>query len=99
MRIAFMRLMSIVLQAGTRFGGLSSKTMDEANRPYTELVLGSNVAFAIAICEACPPGEADELFPLVFKLFESKGTVLAIMKALIEREVLQTSMCFSTLLF
>jgi neurofibromin 1 len=91
LRTGFMRLMNTILQNGTRFGGLGAKRTMTGSQPFSELVSGPNLALSIAVCEACPSSEADELLPVIFKIFESNGSILNLMKGLIEREVAQTS--------
>lgn len=91
LRIGFMRIIITILQNGTRFGALGAKRVAAGSRPFTDLVCDPNLALAIAACEACPSSETDEFLPVVFRLFESNGSVLSLMKGLVEREVAQTS--------
>jgi neurofibromin 1 len=49
------------------------------------------MALAVALVEACPPGEIDEVSLLLFRAFEAKGSLLQLAKVLVEREVTQTS--------
>lgn len=89
-RTAFMQLVSNILQQGTRFGGLAVKNA-AAPKVYFDALASPNLALAVAICEACPPNELDEISSLLFRVFESKGNLLSLMKVLIERDVALTS--------
>lgn len=90
-RTAFMQLITNILQQGTRFGGLATKGGTSAPKAYFDALTAPNLALAMAICESCPPGEVDEISMMLFRVFESKGTLLSLMKVLIEREVAQTN--------
>lgn len=98
LRGAFMQLVSRVLQQGTKFGGTSgglggpsAKRLSNAPKPYLDQLKDGNLALAVAIIEACPPSEVDEISLLLFRVFEAKGTLLALLKVLVDREVTLTS--------
>lgn len=42
---------------------------------------------ALAICETCPPSENDILIPVMLNLFDSRVSLMALLKLAIEREV------------
>ena len=42
---------------------------------------------AVAICETCPPDEADFIIPIMLNLFDSRASLLALLKMLVDREV------------
>lgn len=88
-----MRLLTSILQHGARFHGLSTKRLSASPRVLTDLLTGQgdNLALAVSICEICPPGEIDEMSTLLFRVFEAKGLFLALVKALVEREIALTS--------
>ncbi|WOO81456.1 Neurofibromin [Vanrija pseudolonga] len=90
-RTAFMQLISNILQQDTRFGGLATKTGITAPKAYFEALTSPNLALAMAMCDVCPPGEVDEVSLMLFRVFEAKGSLLSLMKLLIEREVSQTN--------
>jgi neurofibromin 1 len=91
LRTAFMQLLANILQHGARFGGLNAKRMSTASKAYLDCLTDGNLAFAVAVVEACPPQEVDEITLLLFRTFEARGTVLPLVKVLVEREVTQTS--------
>jgi neurofibromin 1 len=62
--------------------------MSTKSRPYLD---GLNLSLAVAIVDVCPASEVDELSMVLFRTFEAKGTLLAFLRVLIEREVSQTS--------
>ncbi|OCF40958.1 neurofibromin 1 [Kwoniella heveanensis CBS 569] len=93
LRTAFMQLLTNVLQQGTPFGGLAAKRVSAAPKSYLELLTAPNLALAIAMVDVCPQSgsEVDELSTLLFRVFEGKGALLGLMRALIEREVALTN--------
>ncbi|WVW79391.1 hypothetical protein I302_101360 [Kwoniella bestiolae CBS 10118] len=93
LRTAFMQLMTNTLQQGTRFGGLSNNRVSTSTKNYLDLLAGPNLAMALAMVDVCPQSgnEVDELSTLLFRVFEGKGALLGLMRALIEREVALTN--------
>lgn len=52
----------------------------------------------LSICETCPPGEVDVIIPVLLNLFDTRSSLLSLMKLLVEREVKTTRellFCFS----
>jgi neurofibromin 1 len=91
LRTAFMQIMRTTLQQGTRFGGLGTRRGTMAPKALLQALAAPNLALAIAICEVCPSNEVDEMLVLLFRAFEARSSLLALMKVLIEKEVAQTS--------
>ncbi|KIR99934.1 neurofibromin 1 [Cryptococcus deuterogattii 2001/935-1] len=93
LRIVFMQLLTNILQQGTRFGGLAAKRISYAPKLYLEGLTNPNLALALAMVDVCPQtgAEVDELSTLLFRVFEGKGTLLGLMRVLIEREVNMTN--------
>ncbi|KAL7420982.1 Ras GTPase activating protein ira2 [Cryptotrichosporon argae] len=90
-RTAFMQLLANILQQGTRFGGLNAAGAS-APTVYLDAASGSNMALSVALCEAClTTVDMDELAPLLFRIYEANGQLLALIKTLVEREVSQTN--------
>ncbi|ORX39325.1 putative ras GTPase activator [Kockovaella imperatae] len=92
LRVVFMRIMTSILKSGN-FGGTNSKRPSSIPKAYLGALAGNstNLALAVAICETCPPSEIDEMSLLLFRVFEAKGTILALLKVLTEREVALTN--------
>ena len=42
---------------------------------------------AVAICETCPPDEADFIIPIMLNLFDTRASLLALLKMLVDREI------------
>lgn len=90
LRAAFMQVMSHTFQHGARFGSLGVKRQPAKNRPFLD-TFTSNMALAVAAVDICPTGEVDEVSMVLFRAFEARGTLLSLLRTLIEREVSQTS--------
>ncbi|ORY28775.1 hypothetical protein BCR39DRAFT_533800 [Naematelia encephala] len=91
LRVAFMQLLTNILRQGARFGGLSAKGSGLPSKPYLDLFADKNLAFVMAVTEACPSNEIDEISLLVFRVFEANGQLLGLMRALLQREVAATN--------
>lgn len=42
---------------------------------------------AVAICETCPTEEADFIVPIMLNLFDTRASLLALLKMLVDREI------------
>nr|XP_031861450.1 uncharacterized protein CI109_003054 [Kwoniella shandongensis]KAA5528522.1 hypothetical protein CI109_003054 [Kwoniella shandongensis] len=93
LRTVFMQLLTNILQQGARFGGLAAIRSGSTPKSYLESLAGPDLALAIAMVDVCPQSgaEVDELSTLLFRVFEGRGTLLGLMRALIEREVALTN--------
>ncbi|KAG9123617.1 Ras GTPase activating protein ira2 [Ceratobasidium sp. 392] len=56
-----------------------------------EMVRGPNIMIAMAMCNVCPAHEIENLIHVILNIFDTRKSLLRLMKALIEREVAQTS--------
>ena len=46
---------------------------------------------ALAICETCPQSDVDDMINVILNIFDTRGTLVALLKAMIDREVAATS--------
>ena len=49
--------------------------------------LNTQLMLAVAICETCPPDEADFIIPIMLNLFDTRASLLALLKLLVDREI------------
>ncbi|KAG8732817.1 Ras GTPase activating protein ira2 [Ceratobasidium sp. 423] len=56
-----------------------------------EIVRGPDIMIAMAMCNVCPSGEIDNLIHVILNIFDTRKSLLRLLKALIDREVAQTS--------
>ncbi|KAF8681504.1 GTPase-activator protein for Ras-like GTPases [Rhizoctonia solani] len=56
-----------------------------------EIVRGDDIMIAMAMCNVCPSQEIDNLIHVILNIFDSRKTLLRLLKALIDREVAQTT--------
>lgn len=45
---------------------------------------------AVAICETCPTEDADFVIPIMLNLFDTRASILALLKMLVDREIAKT---------
>jgi neurofibromin 1 len=99
LRCAFIELTASVLRNGSPFGVLGNQTSQSRHEtPYLDALVWEgpdyetdNLAFAVAICEVCPPAQVDEMLGLLFRSLETNGLLLSLIKIMVEKEVAQTS--------
>ncbi|KAA8565894.1 hypothetical protein EYC84_009705 [Monilinia fructicola] len=85
-RTAFVKVLCNILIQGTEFNNLSDAAV---NQKYDELLelLVNDMTLTIALCDACPSTEVDEMTISLLNIFDSRGMGFALLEALIEHEV------------
>ncbi|KAI9744970.1 MAG: Ras GTPase activating protein ira2, partial [Claussenomyces sp. TS43310] len=92
-RTAFVRVLCNILAQGAEFANLSDKAIGEKYDQLLEAslqLLLNNVNLVVALCDACPSTEVDELTISLLNIFDSRGLGFMLLQALIEHEVMQT---------
>ncbi|EIN11059.1 hypothetical protein PUNSTDRAFT_51619 [Punctularia strigosozonata HHB-11173 SS5] len=89
-RAIFGYVFSRVLKKGTKFEAKDSGTDAIRRSRLCELVKGHNLVLALAICETCPASEVDIVIPVLFNLFDTRSSLMRLLKAMIDREVART---------
>ncbi|KAG8886533.1 Ras GTPase activating protein ira2 [Tulasnella sp. 331] len=89
-RRIFVHTFARVLQQGTNFVAL--KALDDLDRysRLCEMVRAPDMLLALAICETCPQNDVEDMISVILNIFDTRGTLVALLKALIDREVTQT---------
>jgi hypothetical protein len=49
------------------------------------------LTLALAVCETCPANEVEFMTPVLFNIFDSRASLMELLKVIIEREVHHTS--------
>ncbi|KAJ6587786.1 hypothetical protein B0H10DRAFT_2233906 [Mycena sp. CBHHK59/15] len=89
-RAIFANVFARVIGQGTKFDLEDhSSNMGRHNR-LSELVKGSDMVLVMAICETCPPGEVEIMISVMLNLFDTRSTLMALLKHMIDREVANT---------
>jgi neurofibromin 1 len=52
------------------------------------------MVLAMTICEICPPSEVEIMISVLLNIFDSRASLLSLIKLMIEREVAQTGTVF-----
>ncbi|CAD6449201.1 375e5968-07eb-4595-a6f9-690f2b9d45d8 [Sclerotinia trifoliorum] len=88
-RTAFVKVLCNILIQGTEFNNLSDAAV---NQKYDELLelLVNDMTLTIALCDACPSTEVDEMTISLLNIFDSRGMGFSLLEALIEHEVEET---------
>lgn len=88
-RTAFVKVLCNILIQGTEFNNLSDTAVNEKYDELLDLLI-NDLALTIALCDACPSSEVDEMTISLLNIFDSRGLGFVLLEALIEHEVDQT---------
>ncbi|ATZ56616.1 hypothetical protein BCIN_13g04520 [Botrytis cinerea B05.10] len=88
-RTAFVKVLCNILIQGTEFNNLSNAAVNQKYDELLELLI-NDMTLTIALCDACPSTEVDEMTISLLNIFDSRGMGFALLEALIEHEVEET---------
>ncbi|KAJ1540075.1 Ras GTPase activating protein ira2, partial [Nowakowskiella sp. JEL0078] len=89
-RSAFMQVLTNILKIGAaaQFEGLAEEgqIMQDRHGRLLDLVISPDMTIVLALCEVITVVDVDELAKVLLNVFESKGTSLRMLEAIVERE-------------
>lgn len=88
-RTAFVKVLCNVLVQGTEFNTLSDASINDKYEKLLELIV-NDTALTIALCDACPSTEVDEMTISLLNIFDSRGLAFVLLQRLIEHEIEET---------
>ncbi|KAG9237075.1 hypothetical protein BJ875DRAFT_533185 [Amylocarpus encephaloides] len=88
-RTAFVKVLCNILIQGAEFNNLSDTAVNEKYDELLDLLI-NDMPLTIALCDACPSSEADEMTISLLNIFDSRGLGFMLLEGLIEHEVDQT---------
>lgn len=91
MRATFILIFTRVLRQGARFDGVETSATPPKHRRLCEMVRG-DMLLAVAICETCPVTEIDIMLPVMINIFDTRASLLALLRAMIDKEVSRSGM-------
>ncbi|KAG8833280.1 Ras GTPase activating protein ira2 [Serendipita sp. 399] len=86
MRATFILIFTRVLRQGARFDGVETAPTQPRQRRLCEMVR-NDMLLAIAVCETTSVNEIDIMLPVMVNIFDTRSSLLALLKSLIDREV------------
>lgn len=89
-RTIFAHVFARVLSQGTKFDPEDRSATLVRHTRLSELVKGSEMVLALTICEICPPSEVEMMISVLLNVFDTRASLLSLIKAMIEREVSHT---------
>ncbi|KAJ1927924.1 Ras GTPase activating protein ira2 [Tieghemiomyces parasiticus] len=89
-RTSFMQVLTNILNQGTEFDGLAESSLAEKQAKLLDLVVEPGLAVALALCDACPVSDVDELASVLLAVFDTRGLTMPLLKAVTERELSKT---------
>ncbi|PFH50162.1 hypothetical protein AMATHDRAFT_80979 [Amanita thiersii Skay4041] len=89
-RAIFAHVFARVIRQGTKFDPLDRTEVQARRNRLCELVRGSDMILALTICEVCPPSEVEIMISVLLNIFDSRTSLMNLLKAMIEQEVSRT---------
>ncbi|KAJ1987203.1 Ras GTPase activating protein ira2 [Dimargaris cristalligena] len=89
-RTSFMQVLTNILNQGTEFESLTDISLVEKQEKLLDIILEPDMAVALALCDACPVADIDELSMVLLSVFESRGLAIPLLKGVTERELYKT---------
>ncbi|EHK97695.1 putative Neurofibromin [Glarea lozoyensis 74030] len=90
-RTAFVKVLCNILIQGAEFNNLSDTAVNEKYDELLELLI-NDMPLTIALCDACPSNEVDEMTISLLNIFDSRGLGSVLLEGLIDHEVEQTDL-------
>ncbi|KAG5638079.1 hypothetical protein H0H81_001929 [Sphagnurus paluster] len=89
-RAIFAHVFARVISQGTKFDPEDRSASIARHNRLCELVKGSDMVLALTICEICPPSEVDMMISVLLNVFDTRASLMKLIKVMIEREVAAT---------
>lgn len=89
-RTAYLETIGSVLSRGGRLDQLPALSSTDTWADLVGLLRQPDLSLAIALCEACPSSQFEELIEVLFKVFNTQSSLIELLKAVIELEVSAT---------
>ncbi|KAH7931340.1 hypothetical protein BV22DRAFT_1124264 [Leucogyrophana mollusca] len=90
-RTIFVHVFARVLGQGARFEPQGNAELQARRNQLRDLVKGSDMILAMVICECCPAGEVDMMISVLMNLFDTRASLMALLKTMIDREIAHTA--------
>ncbi|KAI1796034.1 hypothetical protein LXA43DRAFT_649826 [Ganoderma leucocontextum] len=89
-RLIFAYVFIRVLKEGIKFAPNEETRVIVKQSPLCELVKGPDMALALAVCEICPPNEVDAMNAVLLNLFDTRSSLMNLLKTMIDLEIGKT---------
>ncbi|KAI6152285.1 hypothetical protein BKA82DRAFT_4387651 [Pisolithus tinctorius] len=89
-RVIFVHVFARVLGKGTKFEPQGNLELQARRNQLRELVKGSVMVLPMVICECCPPNEVDMMISVLMNIFDTRASLMALLKTMIDREIAHT---------
>ncbi|KAI9475616.1 MAG: hypothetical protein EXX96DRAFT_506141 [Benjaminiella poitrasii] len=90
MRTAFMKVLTNILNQGTEFETLAETVITDRYEKLVDMLVDLDLNIALSLCDVCPASDIEDAANALLACFASRGKVLVLLKAVIQREVQNT---------
>ncbi|KAI0340881.1 hypothetical protein BDW22DRAFT_1485833 [Trametopsis cervina] len=89
-RIIFAHVFARVVAKGIQFEPQVIQNSAAKHSKLTELIKGADTGLALAICSVCPPSDVDQIINVLLNMFDTRSSLMALLKTMIDREIKET---------
>ncbi|KAI9259080.1 hypothetical protein BY458DRAFT_479034 [Sporodiniella umbellata] len=89
-RTSFMQVLTNILDQGTEFETLAENVVTDRYEKLVDVLVNSDMEIALTLCAVCPSTDISGLAEVLLVCFESRGKIVPLLKAVVEREVIKT---------
>ncbi|KAI0089247.1 hypothetical protein BDY19DRAFT_1089227 [Irpex rosettiformis] len=89
-RIIFAHVFARVVAKGIQFEPQEVQTSVNKHSKLCELIKGADTGLALAMCSVCPPSEVDQMINVLLNMFDTRSSLMSLLKSMINREIRDT---------
>ncbi|KIK64870.1 hypothetical protein GYMLUDRAFT_83217 [Collybiopsis luxurians FD-317 M1] len=89
-RTIFALAFARALSHGIKFDFENKRDLWSAHRRLAEFIKGADMTLVMTICSVCSPAEMDAMVAVLLNLFDSRASLIKLVKVMIEHEVART---------
>ncbi|CAL1700085.1 unnamed protein product [Somion occarium] len=86
----FTHVFARVLSQGVTLSTRDASSNISRQSKLCELIKGPDSSLALAICEVCPSDRHDEMIEVLLDVFDTKSSLVNLLKAMVDREIART---------
>ncbi|CEP19674.1 hypothetical protein [Parasitella parasitica] len=89
-RMAFMQVLTNILNQGTEFETLAESVMTDRYEKLIDMLVDADMEIVMSLCEVCPSADTTGVAEILLICFESRSKVMPLLKAVVQKEILLT---------
>ncbi|KAI8643392.1 hypothetical protein BD408DRAFT_414835 [Parasitella parasitica] len=86
-RMAFMQVLTNILNQGTEFETLAESVMTDRYEKLIDMLVDADMDIVMSLCEVCPSADTTGVAEILLICFESRSKVVPLLKAVVQKEI------------